>query len=354
VELQRSGSGIAAVGRRLIVIASFSLIPAGCSAGATPSPSPSIPVGTSSAPASPGVGPDAIVESGMCSPAFEGVCSRVAVGHWHDVPYTQAVACSTADVGVTCQLAMDITAPTSGGPWPLIVFLPGGPSGPPERYVEILDPFAEALAGQGVVVMVAGWREGSDWGGGYPTSFADVACAIGVARKTAAAYGASPDRVMLVGGSTGGWPAAVVGLTPSPFTPAPGSCHPTAGSLRPDQVVIMAGNVNNVSDPDHGDGINYVTEFLGGDRKAHPHAWAAADPFALAKRFPAGAHAIPFLLIHGLLDTTVFPDVSQSFQAALVAASYHSRLVEIPGVSHLDLWGNGNAVTAIMTFVTGK
>ena len=31
--------------------------------------------------------------------------------------------------------------------------------------------------------MVAGWREGPDWGGGYPVSFQDVACAIGVARK---------------------------------------------------------------------------------------------------------------------------------------------------------------------------
>lgn len=341
MELHESGSGITAVQRRLLVIASLSLVLAGCSAGASASY------------ASPGAGPDAVVESGTCIPGFEGICSRVAVGQWHNVPYTPAIACSLPG-GTTCQLAMDITAPTSGGPWPLMVFLPGGPSPPDERYSIILDPFAEALAGQGAVVMVAGWREGPQWGGGYPTSFADVACAIGVARKIGPEYGADSDRVTLVGHSTGGWPVAVVGLTPSPFTPAPGTCDPTAGSLSPDQVVSMDGVINQVSEPESGDGVAYVYQFLGGAPEEHPDAWAAADPFALAKRYPAGANAIPFLLIHGLLDTTVFPEVSQSFQAALEAAGYQSQLVEIPEAGHIETLGNGDVVIALMTFMTGK
>ena len=57
---------------------------------------------------------------------------------------------------------------------------------PGSRYVR------DGIAGQGAVVMVAGWREGPDWGGGYPTSFQDVACAIGVARKIGPVYGANP------------------------------------------------------------------------------------------------------------------------------------------------------------------
>jgi acetyl esterase/lipase len=249
---------------------------------------------------------------------------------------------------------MDITAPTSGGPWPLMVFLPGGPSPPDERYAYVLDPFAKALAGQGAVVMVAGWREGPQWGGGYPTSFADVACAIGVAREIGPSYGANPDRVTLVGHSTGGWPAAVVGLTPSSFTPAHGSCDPTAGSLSPDQVVSMDGVINEVSEPDVGDGPEYVSHFLGGSRRAHPHAWEASDPFALAQRYPAGAHAIPFLLIHGVLDNTVYPRVSRLFQAALVTAGYHSRLVRVPDAGHIETLGNGDVVVALMTFMTEK
>ena len=153
--------------------------------------------------------------------------------------------------------------------------------------------------------MVAGWREGPDWGGGYPNSFRDVACAIGVARKIGPAYGASPDRVTLMGHSTGGWPAAVVGLTPTPFTPARGSCNATAGSLRPNFVVVEDGELNEVTKPDQADGLEYVRDFLGGARTTHPDAWAAADPFALAKRYRARANPVPFLLIHGSADITV-------------------------------------------------
>jgi acetyl esterase/lipase len=249
---------------------------------------------------------------------------------------------------------MDITAPTSGGPWPLLVLVPGGPSPPDERYNGTLDPFATALAGQGAVVMVAGWREGPDWSGGYPASFQDVACAIGVARKIGPAYGANPDRVTLLGHSTGGWPAAVIGLTPTPFNPAPGSCNPTAGSLRPDFVVVEDGELNEVTQPEQADGLEYVKDFLGGNRKTHPAAWAATDPFALAKRYRAGAHATPFLLIQGSADTTVLPAVSKLFQTTMVADGYQSRLVEIPGADHLGgLWAKAG-IEPILKAMTGN
>jgi acetyl esterase/lipase len=297
--------------------------------------------------------PDVRVKAGTCDLRVPGLCSRLGVAQWHDVAYTPVIPCG-ADANPKCRLMMDITAPTSGGPWPLIVFLPGGPSAPDQRYPDVLDPFAKAIAGQGAVVMVAGWRAGPDWGGGYPTSFRDVACAIGVARKIGPAYGASPDRVTLMGHSTGGWPAAVVGLTPTTFTPARGSCNPTTGSLRPDFVVVEDGDTHEVTQPVLADGLQYVTDFLGGDRKKHPSAWAAADPFALTKRYRAGANAIPFLLLHGSADTSVLPAVSESFQKALVAAGYQSRLVEIPGAGHLDgLWSKAG-IEPILKIATGK
>jgi acetyl esterase/lipase len=281
---------------------------------------------------------DFVIKSGTCDPLVPGMCTRREVAEWQNVAYTPVIPCGS-DASVTCRLEMDITAPTSGGPWPLLVLVPGGPSPPDERYSGNLNPFATALAGQGAVVIVAGWREGPDWGGGYPTSFQDVACAIGVARKIGPAYGASPDRVTLMGHSTGGWPAAVIGLTPTPFTPARGSCNATAGSLRPDLVVVEDGVLNQVTQPERGDGLQYVEDFLGGTRKTRPAAWAAADPFGLANHYRAGANATPFLLIHGSADTTVLPAVSKSFQKAMVADGYQSQLVIIPGAEHTEgLW----------------
>jgi pimeloyl-ACP methyl ester carboxylesterase len=100
--------------------------------------------------------------------------------------------------------------------------------------------------------------------------------------------------------------------------------------------------------------LPFVNRFLGGGRTALPDAWAAADEFALAKRNPARTHAIPFLLIQGLADLNSPPPDSRALQAALIAAGYHSRLVEIPGMDHLGTWANGDAVDAVMTIVTGN
>jgi len=293
--------------------------------------------------------PSLVHESGECDRAygFGGVCSRIEVGEWDSIPFTPPVIC--AESGRTCQLQIEIDAPTSGGPWPLVVILPGGP-GSPDEEIDYISPLAVSLAGQGAVVIVSEWRQSAEFGGGYPTSFADVGCAIGAARRIGPDYGANPDRVTLVGHSLGGWSGAIVALTPSPFTPAPGSCGPTAGSLRPDAFVGLAGDASEVKD--QVSGADYLTAFLGGSATARPDAWRAADPFALVKRYPAGVDSIPIVLIQGGADTTVPPTVARSFQAALVAAGYDSRLVEVPAADHLTIMGATEAIDATMTLAT--
>ena len=118
--------------------------------------------------------------------------------------------------------------------------------------------------------------------------------------------------------------------------------------------MIGDGDLHEVSRPNEADGLQYITEFFGGDRKKHPGAWAAADPFALAKRYRAGARAIPFLLLHGTADTTVAPAVSRSFQAALVAAGYHSRLVMVEGADHTGSLWSKTGIESILQIATGK
>ena len=207
--------------------------------------------------------PGQVIKSGTCDPA-SGMCTQVELGQWVNVPFTPPIVCTEPTV-TTCQLLVDITAPTSGGPWPIIIYLAGGPTdNANDRFDLGISPFAWSLAGQGAVVMVPAWREAAWEGGGWPTSFEDVACAIGVARRIGPAYGASPDRVTLGGHSTGGWPPAVLALTPTPFTPEPGSCDETAGSLRPDAVVMSDGNLDEVTAESDGD--YYVKGFFGGDQ----------------------------------------------------------------------------------------
>ena len=245
---------------------------------------------------------------------------------------------------------MDVRAPTSGGPWPLVVLLPGGPDRPGK--FRSPEPLARLLAGQGAVVMNTAWRQGAGDGGGYPTSFADIACAIGVARKTGPAYGAAPDRVILVGHSLGGWAGAVVALTPTEFTPADGSCDPTTGSLRPDAFVGVAAASDLLTAQQAGP--DWVREFLGGDRATRPGAWAAADPFALATHHPAGDRALPILLVHGEDDGAVNPATSSAFDATLRAADYDSRLVMIASADHGSILAAPETVEAVMALVDDR
>ena len=251
--------------------------------------------------------------------------------------------------GETCQLHFEIYAPTSGGPWPLIVLEPGGniPPGEPGDY---LDQMATALAGRGAVVMVGQWRQSSTWAGRSPDSFADVACAIGVARRTGPAFGANPDRVVLAGHSMSTRPVAVIGLTDTAFTPAPGSCDATAGSLRPDAWADLAGPRDEVATAASDNGE--LTAFFGGTRTADPAAWAAGDPFALAAHRADAATDLPIVLIQGGADSGAAD--ARAFQAALAASGHRSRLIEIPSADHFGTTVANESIEAILALATAK
>jgi acetyl esterase/lipase len=224
-------------GRRVLSSLAIAVWLAGCSAGATPTPGP---------PAVPATPPPSATVAPSPSPvptpppAVLSSPRPVTVAH---VPYTPVVPCATYFDKVTpCQLELSVYAPTSGGPWPLVVVVPGNPGvlhKPSDEgdYAELGQP----LAAQGAVVVVAQYRLDIEVDGGYPVTFQDIACAIGVARKIGPTYKADPARVTLVGHSFGGWAAAVVALTPTPFTPDPGSCNPTTGTLRPDAFLGIDG-----------------------------------------------------------------------------------------------------------------
>lgn len=289
--------------------------------------------------------PDTVSTAGGCDDS--GNCRRLDVGLWHAVPFTPSIRCGLS--GETCQLHFEIYAPTSGGPWPLIVLEPGGNVAPGEPG-DYLDQMATALAGRGAVVMVGQWRQSSQWAGRSPDSFADVACAIGVARRVGPALRANPDRVVLVGHSMSTRPVAVIGLTATPFTPAPGSCDATAGSLRPDAWANLAGPRDDIATAASDD--SELAAFFGGTRAAVPAAWAAGDPFALAAHRAVTATDLPIVLLQGGADGS--PADARAFQAALVAAGHHSRLIEIPSADHFGTTVSKASIDAVLGLATAK
>ena len=226
---------------------------------------------------------------------------------------------------------------------------PGGNLAPGEPG-DYLDQMATALAGKGAVVMVGQWRQSSGWAGRSPDSFADVACAVGVARRIGPAFRANPDRVVLVGHSMSTRPVAVIGLTATAFTPAPGSCDATAGSLRPDAWADLAGPRDEIATAAFDD--SELVRFFGGTRGDAPAAWAAGDPFALVARRAVAATDLPIVLVQGGADDGAAD--ARTFQAALIAGGHHSRLIEIPSADHFGTTVAKESIKAIFALATAK
>ncbi len=260
------------------------------------------------------------------------------------VPYTGKIDCGTLG---TCELAVDVyqpvmqpgSPPPPTGGWPLVVAIPGGPLPPGIRGG--LAGLGAALAVRGAVVVIADWREAVSFGGGYPESFEDVACAIRFARANASDYGADPSHVVLAAHSFGGFPAAVVSLSPKTIPPLPGGCLAVEGSPRPDAYVGIApiSTLEGIS-------TQFLDEFFGGTRDDQPDAWAASDPLALAVL--ATKYLTPVSLLTGGADQTVPTSTVQPLVLALQSAGRDVRAIELPGVAHQDILARPETIAAIL------
>jgi acetyl esterase/lipase len=252
--------------------------------------------------------------------------------------FTPSISCGSDS---SCQLVMDVQAPAGEGLWPLIMLVPGGPQPLQEQPQLLVEKLAPVLAQQGAVVLTIQWRQGPQHGVAFPDNVADVACAIGVARAVGMSYGADPSKVTLVGHSLGGWAGAVLALTPSEYAPTTGACNATAGALRPDQFISIAGGLNEATVVDD----IAMSSLLGID----PSEAAAADPFALIARYPPG---MPITLIHGTADIDVPPEVSREFRSAAIALGYDVDLVEIAGADHHSVLTAPQTIATIMAVAT--
>jgi dienelactone hydrolase len=115
-----------------------------------------------------------------------------------DIPYAKALTEDAED------LALDVYAPTGAGPFPMVVYSPGG-----EQEKDSGITIARKLAEKGMVVLVA-----DHWHGTGPDDpplgiaersiLEQTACALRMARELAPAYGGDPGGVTWTGYSLGG------------------------------------------------------------------------------------------------------------------------------------------------------
>lgn len=198
-------------------------------------------------------------------------------------------------------------------------------------------PLCQDLAERGWAAWNIEYRRlGHVAGGGWPTTFGDVASAIDHLTEIRTEARLDLSRVVTIGHSAGGhlavWAAARHRLPEG----APG----WDPRVRVTKAVSQAGVVDLklAWDLRLSDGV--VGDLLGGPPEEHPARYALASP---AELVPLG---VPVLLTHGGRDDIVPPPVSASYAAAARAAGDAVEVVELPDEDHFGHIDPGNPLWA--------
>jgi acetyl esterase/lipase len=180
--------------------------------------------------------------------------------------------------------------------------------------LDLMEPVAADLRRHGYATWNVEYRRVGD-GGGWPSTFADVARAVDHVRT----LGRLADLpIVLVGHSSGGHLAAWVA---SRGADTPGG-RPRA---RPTATVSLSGVLDLTTAADQRVGGDAVAALMGSGPTESPDRYAAADP---VRRVPAHGAVTA---VHAVDDTVVPLDQSRRYVAAAVAAGGDAALVTVPG-----------------------
>ena len=153
-------------------------------------------------------------------------------------------------------------------------------------------------------------------GGGWPTTFADVAAAVD---HLARLDGVDTDRVVTLGHSSGGHLAVWAASRRDASLPG------GAPRVRVTATVPLAGVLALATAARSGLGGSSVPELVGGTPSRLSGRYRLADP---VERLPLG---VPIRCVHGTGDSTVPVSQSRAYVDAARAAGDDAELVAVPG-----------------------
>ena len=219
------------------------------------------------------------------------------------------VVVSDARFGPDPAQRIDVIAPETPGPHPVLVFIHGGGwhSGAPGEYAFIGRHFARA----GYVVVLPGYRLGE--AGRYPHMLEDSAAALAWVQGNAVRLGGDPQRVFVMGHSAGAYNAVMLALD--------GQWLARAG--------VAPGFIKGVV------GLSGPYDFYPFTSDSARNAFAhVADPRITQPINHVRAPAPPMLLLTGDADETVKMRNSKVLAEALTAAGQPTVPVVLAGVDH--------------------
>ena len=190
---------------------------------------------------------------------------------------------------------------------------------------DVFDPLARDLAKRGMAVYNIEYR-GAGSGGGWPTTFHDVANALDHVVEVDARFPQiTTDDELVVGHSAGAQLAVWSGTRHRLGVDEVGS----APAFRPTRVVSIAGPLDMEFAASHGD--DRIVSAIGGTPAEVSSRYAMVDPIQNIDP------ETPVVAMHGTSDTTVAPENSRRYVDAVKAAGGKAKIVLFEGQDHVSL-----------------
>lgn len=224
----------------------------------------------------------------------------------------------------------ELRLPAGAGPHPVAVVIHGG-GWQSRTNLGYMRPVAEALTQRGFATWTVEYRRVGNPGGGWPGTFEDLARSTDYLRLLAAPQSLDLGRVVSVGHSSGGHLALWLAGRRRPTDPR---------FALGESGVALRGAVSLAGIPDlsahwavqrESGRLNLISPLLGGDPDRVPDRVALASP---AQLLPLG---VPQVIVHGDADTAVPIQESRAYVEQAQAQGDIVRLVELPGLGHLDV-----------------
>jgi len=217
---------------------------------------------------------------------------------------------------------MDVYYPSSGGPWPVLVYIHGGSWYQGDKSDGV---GWRETAKSGTLVVSINYRLG-DYQTKFPAMIEDAKCAVRYIRAHRSEYNIDANRIGVVGASSGGHLAALLGTTDKSAGWDVGEY--LEESSRVQAVIVMSGISDFTSNIPNGlnTSIFYAFGYLANSNT--PENIAASPISYVTSDDP------PFLIIHGDKDGVVPLAQAETLHNTLTEAGVPSMLVIVQGGDH--------------------